>query len=292
PRHAALPVSPSLTRPATPRLAMRAHRMSPQKPASLTPLASTTAMQPSGMCSMAARVDLGELQDSGVARSSRAGMNRTVNARPTLRGRPGASGNAPRIHTLRRPFFSRMVVRVAVVTPASAWKADASCGVVMGGLRFRIGTRRCRRGAHVRKIYTTGQAPAASLALHGGHYGARAAMVAMLAQVNALPCAETKPAIADGNAQAGPEQAGLQVRGQVVAAFISVPVIRFVFGHRVVEITLEIGPHGGIGVFVDRERRRSVLDEQVQQAHLEAPQLGQPGQDFVCHQMEAAPARG
>ena len=51
-------------------------------PASVTPMASTTAMQPSGIASMAARVDIGEDQDSGVARSSRAGTKRSVNARP------------------------------------------------------------------------------------------------------------------------------------------------------------------------------------------------------------------
>ena len=55
-------------------------------PASVTPMASTTAMQPAGMSSMAARVEIGDDQDSGVARSSRAGTKRSVNARPTRRG--------------------------------------------------------------------------------------------------------------------------------------------------------------------------------------------------------------
>ena len=35
--------------PATPRFCMRAHRMSPKMPASVTPMASTTAMHPAGM---------------------------------------------------------------------------------------------------------------------------------------------------------------------------------------------------------------------------------------------------
>jgi len=43
---------------------------------------------------MAARVDLGEDQDSGVARSLRAGTNRSVKARPTMRPRPGLIGEA------------------------------------------------------------------------------------------------------------------------------------------------------------------------------------------------------
>ena len=52
-------------------------------------------MQPSGIASIAARVERGEAQDSGVARSSRAGTKRSVNAGPTMRGWPGASGRVP-----------------------------------------------------------------------------------------------------------------------------------------------------------------------------------------------------
>src|ERR1700704_4222448 len=74
--------TPSVTRAATPRLTMRAQRMSPKMPASLTPMASTTAMQPSGMASIAVRVEIGDDHDSGVARSSRAGTKRRVKGGP------------------------------------------------------------------------------------------------------------------------------------------------------------------------------------------------------------------
>jgi hypothetical protein len=46
---------------------MRAHRMSPKMPASVTPRASTMATQPVGIASMAPRVDVGYAHDSGVA---------------------------------------------------------------------------------------------------------------------------------------------------------------------------------------------------------------------------------
>src|SRR5207247_9458355 len=84
--------------------------------ASVKPMASTTAMQPFGMASIAVRVEIGEDQDSGVARSSRAGTKRSVKAGPTSRGCPGRSGREPRIQTFRRPFLSRTVVMVAVDT--------------------------------------------------------------------------------------------------------------------------------------------------------------------------------
>src|ERR1051325_5547852 len=114
---------------------MRAQRMSPKMPASVMPMASTTAMQPSGIASIAVRVEIGDDQDSGVARSSRAGTKRSVKAGPTRRGRPGRSGRAPRIHTLRRPFFSRTVVMVAVVMPARVLRASGDSDMETDELR-------------------------------------------------------------------------------------------------------------------------------------------------------------
>ena len=102
-------------------------------PASVTPIASTTATQPAGIASIAARVEIGDPQDAGVARSSRAGTKRSVNARPTTRGWPGFSGRVPRIQTLRRPFFKRNVVRGAVATSDSV---QTICGSSGSGSRW------------------------------------------------------------------------------------------------------------------------------------------------------------
>ena len=79
-------------------------------------MASTTAMQPSGIASIAVRVEIGDDHDSGVARSSRAGTKRNVKAGPTSRFCPGRSGLVPRSQTFRRPFLSSTVVMVAVET--------------------------------------------------------------------------------------------------------------------------------------------------------------------------------
>jgi hypothetical protein len=81
-------------------------------------------MQPSGMASMAVLVEIGDDQDSGVARSSRAGTKRNVKAGPTSRFCPGRSGFAPRSQTFRKPFLSRTVVMVAVVTCESVAMAS------------------------------------------------------------------------------------------------------------------------------------------------------------------------
>ncbi len=99
---------------------------------------------PSGMASMAARVEIGDPQLSGVARSSRAGTNRNVKARPTSRPWPGLIGRVPRIQTLRRPFFSRIVVMLAVVTLDRACLMSSESGVVCTVSPSGVGTRGAR----------------------------------------------------------------------------------------------------------------------------------------------------
>src|SRR5947209_11995928 len=134
---------------------MRAQRMSPKMPASLTPIASTTAMQPSGMASIAVRVEIGDDQDSGVARSSRAGTKRKVKACPTSRFCPGRNGRAPRIQTFRKPFLSRTVVMVAVVTSDRVAIASGDRDIL--GLELRYGDEKAGASCGAR---TARQGPA------------------------------------------------------------------------------------------------------------------------------------
>ena len=94
---------------------MRMVRMSPKIPAEATPIASATAMQPSGISSIAPLVEIGFAQLSGVARSSRTGTKRSVNAGPTRRVPSATSGLGPCIQQRRMPFFNSIVVMVAVV---------------------------------------------------------------------------------------------------------------------------------------------------------------------------------
>ena len=88
-------MTPSVTSAATLRFIIRMVRMSPKMPAVVTPMASATAMQPSGMASIAPRVEIGFAQLSGVARSSRTGMKRSVKAGPTMRWPARRAASAP-----------------------------------------------------------------------------------------------------------------------------------------------------------------------------------------------------
>src|SRR4029079_7351605 len=96
--------TPSVTSAATPRLTMRAHRMSPNTPASVTPMASITAMQPCGMASIAVREEIGDDQDSGSAATSHAGPERTVQEVTSLRHEAQREGgpDQPRLSRLQR----------------------------------------------------------------------------------------------------------------------------------------------------------------------------------------------
>ena len=70
-----------VTRPATPRFFMRAHRMSPKMPASMLPIASTTATQPAGIASIAVRVEIGLAQDAFVEVKHHSTLCRLAQAR-------------------------------------------------------------------------------------------------------------------------------------------------------------------------------------------------------------------
>jgi len=90
------------------------------------------------MASIAARVDVGDVQEAVVAKSSRAGTKRIVKALPTKRGCPARMGRVPRNQTLRKPFFNKMVVMVAVEIVCNVLmiesSSDISIGVVVGAL--------------------------------------------------------------------------------------------------------------------------------------------------------------
>jgi hypothetical protein len=93
--------------------------MSPKMPAEAIPMASATAMHPSGISSIAPLVEIGFAQLSGVAKSSRTGTKRSVKAGPARRVPSAMSGFGPFIQQRRMPFFNSIVVMVAVVIARS-----------------------------------------------------------------------------------------------------------------------------------------------------------------------------
>ena len=78
-----------------------------------------------------------------------------------------------------------------------------------------------------------------------------AAVVAVFAQVNSLPGSQTWSATGDRDVKAVAEDAGFQVRGQIVRSLVPMQAIRLGFGYGVVEVALEILTHRGIGMRVN-----------------------------------------
>ncbi len=115
---------------------------------------------------------------------------------------------------------------------------------------------------------------------------AAAGVIAVLAKKNALPGAQTRFSALDGNRKRTAQQRRLHMGRHIVGALAGVPMGEILGGdgrQRAFEIQGDIR----VGVLVDRERGRRVLDENVHQAGSDLAKLWQSGQDLVGHQMEA-----
>ena len=140
---------------------MRAHRCRRRCPRRRMPVASTTAMQPArhGLDGRPRRDGRRPCCGRGqvLARRDEAQRER----RPDDARLPRRNGRVPRIHTLRKPFLRRIVVRVAVVTRDSAASADWS-----GASRFSTSTsaisERCTRNAAIVSRFATERAAVAA----------------------------------------------------------------------------------------------------------------------------------
>lgn len=78
------------------------------------------------------------------------------------------------------------------------------------------------------------------------------------------------------------------VSGHVVRAFKGVLVIGRVFGDGVIEVALHIAAHVGIGVFIDSQRSRGVLNKEVKNAGFDLARFWQMFEYFARNQMKPA----
>ncbi|MNN47332.1 hypothetical protein D3C81_1617490 [compost metagenome] len=81
------------------------------------------------------------------------------------------------------------------------------------------------------------------------------------------------------------------MRGQIVRPFIIMFIVAFTLRHQPIEESLEIPTHRRVGIFVDRQGSRGVLQPEVQQTDAVAPQFRQRRKDFIRDQMEATRPR-
>ena len=98
---------------------------------------------------------------------------------------------------------------------------------------------------------------------------ARVSANAVFPHINPLPGAEREPPAAHGNAQVHRRQRRANVRGHVVIAFERMHKKRIAVGDKPFKKRLQIAPHVRVGVFLNQQRGRSMLQMNRQQAVLE-----------------------
>ena len=99
-------------------------------------------------------------------------------------------------------------------------------------------------------------------------------LVAVLTEVDALPRAERQAAVPHRQQQRDAQQPRFDVGRHVVGALRGVHEIGRPVGDRAVDPAPEVGPHVGIGVFIQAERRGRVLQEEVEHSHPHAGEVG------------------
>ena len=93
-----------------------------------------------------------------------------------------------------------------------------------------------------------------SLFIHRCYDAAVAAVVAKLAEVDALPGAEGETPIGDGNREAHAEERTFGVGGHVIGSLHGVIIVGLVLPHKAVHNLVEVAPHIRVGILVDGER--------------------------------------
>ena len=97
-------------------------------------------------------------------------------------------------------------------------------------------------------------------------------MVTVLAEVDSLPGAQPQSSIPDRDREAATQHRRFDVRGHVVGTFARMLVWKVLWSQRRKRAFQVVG-YVWIGIFINRERGRGVLDEHVQQPNAQGGQL-------------------
>jgi hypothetical protein len=109
----------------------------------------------------------------------------------------------------------------------------------------------------------------------------------MFSQPDPLPRSQQQPSVVDRQHQRDPQQRGFDVRRHIIRPLV-IMVIRGVIRDGFQKMPLHVRPDGGIAIFIERERSRRVLKQQMQQTRFDARQVADLPDDFVRHQVKSA----
>jgi len=114
---------------------------------------------------------------------------------------------------------------------------------------------------------------------------------AVFKNINALPRSKRHAAVLDRNGELREGERGADVRRHVVRPLHGVPVEAIVLRNEPAEEDVQIVDDVRIGILLDGERGRGVLDEDGQQTALRVLPI-QPLRDFLGNLVETLPAGG
>ena len=134
-------------------------------------------------------------------------------------------------------------------------------------------------------FFSEGRLPEASFSYDGYDELACPAVVAKLAEIDALPGAQIQPAAGNGNGDADAAEGRLGVGRHVVSALQRVLIFWTILGHQTVEDRFHVHTHVRIAILVDAQSATGVLREDIHEARCR--QLGQLAQYLARHQMKA-----
>lgn len=115
-------------------------------------------------------------------------------------------------------------------------------------------------------------------------------MVAVLTEVNALPRTERKFSVSNRYRHGASQNRRFQMGRHIVRPFVVMLIVGIIFRDVFIEIHFKILPDRRIGIFIDRERGRCVLDEHLTNAGADFAYFRKRVNDLARDQVEPAPA--
>ena len=135
-------------------------------------------------------------------------------------------------------------------------------------------------------FFSEGRLPEASFSYDGYDELACPAVVAKLAEIDALPGAQIQPAAGNGNGDADAAEGRLGVGWHVVSALQRVLILRTIFRHKAIKNRFHIHTDIRVAVLVDAQSATGVLREDIHDTRLR--QFRQFAYNLARHQMKSS----
>lgn len=121
---------------------------------------------------------------------------------------------------------------------------------------------------------------------------APAAVLAMLTEIDSLPSSEPEPSLPYRQGERAADQDGFDVRGHIVWPLQGVLIVGSAFRNHLMEMAFQISANIRVGILIDRQGGRGMLEKEMEHPDLDLTDLGQCGEDFLGDQVKASRTSG